>query len=88
MLWLSDTFETSKIIYRSNLIEESNMTKRKLDDGGHNIEDALKEAHYVVDMKHRDWQTASDLALAGEFFEYYHLLPEEYIKKYERKNQL
>ena len=86
MLWLSGTFEASKIIYRSNLIEESNMIKRKLDDGGHNIEDALKEAHYVVDMKHRDWQTASDLALAGEFFEYYHLLPEEYIKKYERKN--
>lgn len=54
------------------------------DKYGNDVEFGVEEAKYILSL---DWRVRSDLALTGEFVENYHMLPEEYIKKYDgRKN--
>lgn len=52
----------------------------KKDKYGNDIEFGVEEAKYILSL---DWRVRSDLALTGEFVENYHMLPEEYIKKYD-----
>lgn len=56
----------------------------KKDKYGNDIEFVVEEAKYILSL---DWRVRSDLALTGEFVENYHMLPEEYIKKWGKKNR-
>lgn len=56
--------------------------KKSKDKNDDNIKWALKYARELMSM---DWRVRSDCALDGEFYGWYGLTPEEFIKKYSKE---
>jgi hypothetical protein len=56
--------------------------KKSKDKNDDDIKWALKYARELMSM---DWRVRSDCALDGEFYGWYGLTPEEFIKKYSKE---